>query len=494
MNILKNLVIMPGMSGMTKIRRVINWIFVMGFIVSGFALWGDFPKIGPIFIAIGIFISPYINELLKKATRVNYLPSTKAIVVLLGLAVTTGVLMYDNEKRLFVIFLIQTASLDENNDKQINNFRNYLEKEELKNKEKAFLASPDEQLAELQFLYEEGYYEEIITQGTPFVKFDTQIELWVTEAKKQLNDRQVDIALQEIPQLIKDAKYGKVYQMAAKFSETSPELEKSVTEAKKQLDKTLKNLRSWYRKGYYKKIIKNGTPYAEYDCRIGGVVNDAKKAQAKKIKLRRIAKAVKKTKYLIKKRQYEKAIKFASESEYANHPELRRLIKRAQLKQNRALEKKILAKLREIPSTQTEANIREYTILNQLFPESKKYQQKLDKYKKRFAKLRKQPPIFISQKEYGDEWPFTVSKGELECFHPGIVTFKTNHQTYAVNGLASSRGYKEIDEIWKNAPDQEELQMDDEFIVKVSIAAITVKGLELCNPQSESLAFHHSGI
>ncbi len=238
-------------------------------------------------------------------------------------------------------------------------------------------------------------------------------------------------------------------------------------------------MQSWYEHGYFKKVIKKGMPHIEFDCRIKRLVSDAQEALVKTEERRRINKAIKKVSNLVRRHRYEKAIKFASQSKYANHPKLQKLVKQAKFQHKKRQEKRILAKLRNISSDRIELNIREYTNLIKLFPNNKKYQGKLKRYKKKLLKLRKQPPLLISQKNYGDEWPFTVPEGELECFPPGIVIFKVNAQTYAANGLAGSRGYKNIDEIWKD--DQEKVREGMTF-TKVSKDNIIKKGLELCNP------------
>jgi hypothetical protein len=65
---------------------------------------------------------------------------------------------------------------------------------------------------------------------------------------------------------------------------------------------------------------------------------------------------------------------------------------------------------------------------------------------------------------------------------PGIITFKTRNKTYAINGLASSRGYKDIDEIWKDDPRKQGMEHSGNLITKVDLGAIISKGLELCTP------------
>ncbi|MDM8563956.1 DUF2511 domain-containing protein, partial [Candidatus Marithioploca araucensis] len=185
---------------------------------------------------------------------------------------------------------------------------------------------------------------------------------------------------------------------------------------------------------------------------------------------------------LIKARQYDEAINLVQQTQYATDPKALEVIDRAKYQRKKAQENNILANLQQWPSTQVEKHIKAYTNLIKLFPDNKEYQRKLRYYKKKRAELRRQPPLFIIQEDYGEKWPFTLPNGELECYHPGIVTFKANGTTYAVNGLAKSRGYSDIDDIWKIAPNinpnKEGLQGR-----KMDIGNIIKKGLELCNPQ-----------
>lgn len=55
----------------------------------------------------------------------------------------------------------------------------------------------------------------------------------------------------------------------------------------------------------------------------------------------------------------------------------------------------------------------------------------------------------IREEDFGEAWPFRVSEGELNCSRHGVVTFKANGVTYAVNGTAKSAGFARIEPIWK---------------------------------------------
>jgi hypothetical protein len=86
--------------------------------------------------------------------------------------------------------------------------------------------------------------------------------------------------------------------------------------------------------------------------------------------------------------------------------------------------------------------------------------------------------IYVTEKEYGDQWPFTVTEGQLGCIGGSrSIIFIANGKTYAVNGMALNQagrmGWSKIDEIWKKNP-----QIPG---AGISIGTIIDKGLSLCN-------------
>ncbi len=88
-------------------------------------------------------------------------------------------------------------------------------------------------------------------------------------------------------------------------------------------------------------------------------------------------------------------------------------------------------------------------------------------------------------KDYGADWPFTVSEGTLRCDGPGWVTFESDGVTYAINGLASGHadeeGWAEPDEIWANDDDVMGLGF------KKSMGPIIEDGLALCDSGEGSM-------
>ena len=91
----------------------------------------------------------------------------------------------------------------------------------------------------------------------------------------------------------------------------------------------------------------------------------------------------------------------------------------------------------------------------------------------------------IHAKEFGDQWPFVVRQGVIKCerIRPAgytgvpieIVTFKAPglNKTFALNGMASSRGYERPDDIWLDAEPPGG---------KMDIAVLIEAGLSLCAP------------
>lgn len=77
----------------------------------------------------------------------------------------------------------------------------------------------------------------------------------------------------------------------------------------------------------------------------------------------------------------------------------------------------------------------------------------------------------IYQSQFGDDWPFSVPEGMLEC-DGSTVTFIANKKIYAVNGLADAAGYEDIEEIWLDSKTPYQRKMD--------IGPIINEGLKLC--------------
>jgi hypothetical protein len=475
-----------------RLPWVANWMLTIGFMVIGLLLLMDFFLISLVFVTVGVLISPYLNERIEEKFHINWSVNHKIIVVLLGLVIVTIPLIFhktgeqnwlvSDEQRFLAGLLVQFAWIDYHHDQELFSLRAYLDRDELLNTKKTYFEKRVELTSKLQSLYNNGDYQQLISQGMPYAAIDSQILEWVYDAKKRRKQQQIETAQREIPELMKAHKYREAYRLAVPLKE--PELQKLAEQAKTKIDKEIHQLRSWYERGRYEKVIDDGKAHFESDCQVRRLVSDAKKAMALREENRRIDKELKKIANLIEARNYQNAIDSANQSKYADLPRMKRLVKKAIFKQKKAQEKKILAKLRDIPATYIEANIREYTNLVKIFPENEKYNEKLKRYKTELIDLRRQPPLLLTQEQYGDKWPFTVPQGKLECFPPGIITFKVKEKAYAVNSLASSRGYPKIDAIWRDDPNQLGLQPGSILLMKVDITQIINIGLELCKPPS----------
>jgi len=83
----------------------------------------------------------------------------------------------------------------------------------------------------------------------------------------------------------------------------------------------------------------------------------------------------------------------------------------------------------------------------------------------------------VSSADFPGEWMLTVDKGELICKAPKgtantIVFIVPDGTEYGVNGIATSRGYADIQPIWKDNPEIPG--------TKINIGPLISKGLELC--------------
>ena len=87
----------------------------------------------------------------------------------------------------------------------------------------------------------------------------------------------------------------------------------------------------------------------------------------------------------------------------------------------------------------------------------------------------------LSKSGFGDEWPFTVSSGNVRCVGTDFqLTFEAGGKTFALNDAArASEEYEDISSIVKadeNYPGGQ---------VKMDLSVIEFEGLKLCNHREE---------
>jgi len=456
-----------------NIPRMINWFIVSCLIVLGLMLLITPLKGGFFLILAGLLISPYMSDFFKNHKDWNYRLSTKMIVVLLGIVMVIVSLTYyeTSDKQLFAGVLLYHIWIDTNNDEDLAQLRAFFNQEAFHKRKKAYLSMRHEIMAHLKYEYDNGHYKTVIDDGTPYVMFESQIKQWVSNSKDKWKLEQLEIAIKSVPELMKADKYAEVYHKFAAPLANIPEIQDSLITAKQKLDEEVEKLQKLYVNGKYKEVIQTGSPDMQFDCRINSLVLDSYKVRV-----------LQEIQPLMTDKKYQEAIDLIKQSEYVERYEFQKLIQKAELEIKKIQERKILARLKKLPAKNIEANILEYKDLVKLFPQKRRYQKKLKYYEKQLDKLRRQPPILITEEKYGEEWPFLVAEGVLECMPPGIITFKANNKTYAINDLATSRGYKDLDEIWKDAPRKPGMENSANFINKVDLGAIISKGIELCTP------------
>ncbi|SEM67324.1 DUF2511 domain-containing protein [Halomonas caseinilytica] len=63
------------------------------------------------------------------------------------------------------------------------------------------------------------------------------------------------------------------------------------------------------------------------------------------------------------------------------------------------------------------------------------------------------PGVMVTASEYGNDWPFTVDSGRVDCKPVDAAVFTHDGTAYQLNGAASQRGYPAIDPLWRENPD-----------------------------------------
>ncbi|QDT49544.1 hypothetical protein Pan258_35970 [Symmachiella dynata] len=79
--------------------------------------------------------------------------------------------------------------------------------------------------------------------------------------------------------------------------------------------------------------------------------------------------------------------------------------------------------------------------------------------------------VLVMREEFGNKWPLTVESGTIYRVETYGIVFQCQEGTFALNGFAHSRGFPEIDPIWKNDPNIPG--------TKISISPLINVGLQL---------------
>lgn len=79
----------------------------------------------------------------------------------------------------------------------------------------------------------------------------------------------------------------------------------------------------------------------------------------------------------------------------------------------------------------------------------------------------------ISREEYGEDWPFTVESGRLECWRGSAAVFVTDGTVYQLNGVAKTMGHAPINPIWRDNPAIPG--------TKISLGPMIQRALKLCS-------------
>ena len=64
-------------------------------------------------------------------------------------------------------------------------------------------------------------------------------------------------------------------------------------------------------------------------------------------------------------------------------------------------------------------------------------------------------PKYVSEEQFGEDWPFTISEGLVACVSGGGIVLKTSKGNYGLTGFTDTLGYTNIKDsgFWKDAKD-----------------------------------------
>ncbi len=80
-------------------------------------------------------------------------------------------------------------------------------------------------------------------------------------------------------------------------------------------------------------------------------------------------------------------------------------------------------------------------------------------------------PGYVSEKQFGKDWPLTVSEGVIQCPGEGVV-IKTNEGTFGLTGFSDTLGFTNIKDsgLWK----------DSDSGGKIPLSKLTSYAVSLC--------------
>lgn len=80
-------------------------------------------------------------------------------------------------------------------------------------------------------------------------------------------------------------------------------------------------------------------------------------------------------------------------------------------------------------------------------------------------------PGYVSEKQFGEDWPLTVSEGVIQCPGEGVV-INTDRGTFGLTGFSDTLGFTNIKDsgLWK----------DSDSGGKISLSKLTSYAVSLC--------------
>lgn len=61
--------------------------------------------------------------------------------------------------------------------------------------------------------------------------------------------------------------------------------------------------------------------------------------------------------------------------------------------------------------------------------------------------------LLVTREEFGDDWPFTVDSGRVDCRQGGAAVLIVDQWVYQLNGVAAQKGYADLAPIWRDNPE-----------------------------------------